>query len=144
VDESLSPDASSNPNASTDTNEASIAAEQDLEALVGSTPDITDPEILDELTSQLRNTLDEAWEREHTFEQELVYRVGVAENGDILGFKQTDQASIDYTDEIPLLDLLYQPIGDTPPRQEAIAQFRVVFRPDGIIEVSPWHGRPND
>lgn len=118
------------------------AAEAELESLLASTPPIADVEQLDQLTDDLRRQLSDAWDREHTFDQELVYRVGVAENGDLLGFKQTDQASIDYTDETPLLDLLYLPVEDDLPRQEAIAQFRVVFTPSGVVEVSPWYGRP--
>ncbi|NJN85407.1 MAG: DUF4335 domain-containing protein [Leptolyngbyaceae cyanobacterium SL_7_1] len=116
------------------------AAETELETLLAAPP-IADAAQIDQLTEDLRNQLSDEWDRDHTFDEDLVYRVGVAENGDILGFKQTDQASIDYTDETPLLDLLYLPIEDRSPRQEAIAQFRVVFTPSGVVEVSPWYGR---
>jgi Domain of unknown function (DUF4335) len=117
-------------------------AQASLETLLNSAPEITDPETIDQLTETLRDEVSSAWERENlTFSEDLVYRVGVAENGDILGFKQTDQAAIDYTDETPLLGLLYQPVDAAANRQEPIAEFRVVFRPNGVVEVSPWRGR---
>lgn len=129
-----------------DTADAAIAsasvAEENLEALLTEAPPISDPDLLDEMTGDLRRTISDAWDREHTFEEDLIYRIGVAENGDILGFKQVNEAAIDYTDETPLLGLLYRPVEGTLPAEEPIAQFRVVFTPDGVVQVSPWYGRP--
>lgn len=144
IDGSSSPEAASgtdSPNAETTTAEPSVAtAAAELDTLLAAPP-IADAEQIDRLTENLRTQLSDEWDRDHTFDQELVYRVGVAENGDILGFKQTDQASIDHTDETPLLDLLYLPVEDDSPQEEPIAQFRVVFTPSGVVEVSPWYGR---
>lgn len=121
----------------------SLAAE-DLEALLDTAPEISDPAQLDEMTFQLRDQLDDAWTNRSTasFDEELVYRVGVAENGDILGVKQVNEAAITYFDQTPLADLRYNPIDANAANQEPIGQFRVVFRPDRVIEVSPWNGRP--
>lgn len=74
-----------------------------------------------------------------TFKTDLEYRVGVAEDGDILGFKYLNDAALTYVKETPLLDLRYNPTGATP-SAEPIAQFLVVFKPEGILEVSPWIG----
>lgn len=122
----------------------SLAAE-DLEALLDTAPEISDPEQLDDMTFQLRDQLDDAWTNrsEADFDEELIYRVGVAENGDILGVKQVNEAAITYFDQTPLADLRYNPINADAPNQEPIGQFRVVFRPDGVVEVSPWNGRPD-
>lgn len=120
-------------------------AAEDLEALLDTAPEISDPERLDEMTFQLRDQLDESWTNrtEADFDEELIYRVGVAENGDILGVKQVNEAAITYFDQTPLADLRYNPIDADAPNQEPIGQFRVVFRPDGVVEVSPWNGRPD-
>jgi hypothetical protein len=120
-------------------------AAEDLEALLDTAPEISDPEQLDEMTFQLRDQLDESWTNrtEADFDEELIYRVGVAENGDILGVKQVNEAAITYFDQTPLADLRYNPIDADAPNQEPIGQFRVVFRPDGVVEVSPWNGRPD-
>jgi hypothetical protein len=116
---------------------------EELESFLNTAPEISDPERLDELTVQLRDQLDATWtNRDASFTEELVYRVGVAANGDILGVKQMDEAAVTYFDETPLADLRYNPIDADAPNQEPIGQFRVVFRPDGVIEVSPWNGRP--
>jgi len=123
--------------------ESESLAVADLEALLDTAPEISDPALLDEMTLQLRDQLDADWtDRDANFEEELIYRVGVAENGDILGVKQVNEAAITYFDQTPLADLRYNPIDADAPNQEPIGQFRVVFRPDGVIEVSPWNGRP--
>lgn len=147
-----SPDATNSPDA-----EASPDASPDAEASPTSTPDenseatsadvfetapvITDRDQIAELTQELRDTLDEAWNNRPTFEEDLVYRVGVAENGDILGFQYINDVALEYRNEVPLLDLLYNPT-DTP-TNEAIAQFRVVFTTLGRVEVSSWYGLPS-
>lgn len=118
---------------------AALTTDQ-IDELLTSADEITNAEEVDELTVQLRRQLSEAWEREHTFEDPVVYRVGVAENGDILGFKQTNQSAIKYTDETPLLNLLKPPLTQDL-QEQRLAQFRVVFTPDGVVEVSPWYGR---
>ncbi|HEY9647331.1 MAG TPA: DUF4335 domain-containing protein [Chroococcidiopsis sp.] len=115
-------------------------AGQTLERLLNSAPEIADTEKIDQLVLQVRNKISEAWTRDHTFNDDLIYRLGVAENGDILGFKQTNQAAIDFTNQTPLLDLLYRPVEGTV-SQEPIVQLRVVFRSNGVVEVSPWNGR---
>jgi hypothetical protein len=118
-------------------------AAQELEDLLSAAPQISDVKTIDQLTEKLRDEISSEWDRDDlTFTEDLIYRVGVAENGDILGFKQTSQVAIDYTNETPLMSLLYQPVDHVARSQEPIAEFRVVFRPNGVIEVSPWHGRP--
>jgi hypothetical protein len=118
---------------------AALTSDQ-IDELLTSAEDITDTEEVDQLIVQLRRQLSEAWDREHTFEEPVVYRVGVAETGEILGFKQTDQSAVEYTDETPLLDLLKPPMTEDL-QEQRLAQFRVVFTPDGVVEVSPWYGR---
>jgi hypothetical protein len=102
--------------------------------------EITDPAELDQLTVQLYDKLDLAWKEQPTFDGELNYRVGVNRNGDIVGYKYANDAALTYLTDTPLADVQFNP---TP--QEAtpdpVAQFRVVFKSDGVLEVSPWNGQ---
>jgi hypothetical protein len=67
---------------------------------------------------------------------ELVYRVSVAQDGAIVGYKSENSAAVDRS-ETPLSELLYKPVGSRPPA-EPLADFRVVFAPDGNVQVTPW------
>jgi hypothetical protein len=111
-----------------------------LETLLDAAPEVTAEAELRRLTLQLRRQLAIAWTQNPTFDQDLVYRVGVAENGDVLGFKYVNEASISHVDETPLLDLRYNPVAPDASSPEPIAQLRVVFKPNGRVEVSPWKG----
>jgi hypothetical protein len=90
--------------------------------------------------ASLQEQLYRGWQEKPapTFTENLVYRVGVAENGDILGFKFANDPALAHVKETPLLDLRYNPTEASG--REPIAQFRVVFRPDEILEISPWYG----
>lgn len=131
------PEATSSPAAETT---PSPVASPLAELQTSNAPQITDIETIRQLNRQLRNTLDREWQTTPTFNEELVYRVSVARNGDILGFKYGNDAAINYVRETPLQDLQYNPVAGNPP--EALAEYRVVFKPSGILEVSPWHGTP--
>lgn len=113
---------------------------EQLTEILKTAPTISDPDTINRLKRSLRSKIAESWTQDFDFEEELVYRVGVAEDGEILGFKYTDQASIDYASQTPLLDLRYNSID--PDKPEPIAEFRVVFTPEGAVQVSPWHGMP--
>jgi len=120
---------------------AAAEAETDaLDQVLDADEEITDPDAIGQLQGQLRDRLDEAWTQEADFPEELIYRVRVAANGDILGFRYMNDAAVENADKTPLLDLQYNPTDNTTP--EASTEFRVVFTPGGVIEVSPWYGRP--
>jgi hypothetical protein len=72
----------------------------------------------------------------------LSYRVSVGQDGKIVGYRPEDPASTDFVNETPLPKLRYIPAADTPVAQEAIADFRVVFTPDGEVAVTPWNQLP--
>ncbi|MBE9100333.1 DUF4335 domain-containing protein [Vacuolonema iberomarrocanum] len=111
----------------------------DLDDALSSQP-ITDETVISELQNQLRDRLDEAWTEDPTFTEDLEYRVRVTEDGEILGFRFANDAAVDNVDEVPLSDLSYTETEDSV--QEPTAEYRVVFTPAGVIEVSPWFGRP--
>lgn len=140
-----SPDASAPPEASptaTDTGASESSAipnEAQVDALLNTAPELRDPAVLTTLATNLDDTLTESWGQEYSFTEPLVYRVGVAENGDILGFKNVNDDALTYLKQTPLLDLLYVPVDSEIPTDEPIGQFEVVFNPDGEVNVEPWN-----
>jgi hypothetical protein len=117
-------------------------SQEEIEELFVAATPIADSEQLDELTSALREQIVDAWSQTPTFEDDLEYRVGVSSDGQILGYKYENDAALTYADEIPLGELTAFPLLEEEVRADApIAQFRVVFRPSRVVEVSPWYGR---
>jgi hypothetical protein len=146
--------ASSSPTAATAEDAANSTAGDDGAGLnLATVPEITDPAELDQLTVQLYDRLDLAWTKEPTFDGELNYRVGVNENGDIVGYKYANDAALTYLTDTPLADVQFSPTPESATGEpasdsassttstEPIAQFRVVFKSDGVLEVSPWNGQ---
>ncbi len=121
-----------------------LPSQDEIEEFLTAATPIADGSQLDVLTQQLREQIVDAWDRDPIFEEALEYRVGVAENGDIVGFKFVNEPALTYVDEVPLLDLTYIPIDPDAAVEEPIGQFKVVFLPSGVVEVSPWYGRPQD
>lgn len=150
--DAASPDATGANNAAAidaeaaeDTDDADSAAnspldDETLAQLLSTAPEITDTDTIEDLTVQLQSQLADAWEQDIEFDENLIYRVGVAENGDILGFRYVNEPALDYVEQTPLLDLRYNPVEANP--EEPIGQFRVVFTPERVVEVSSWYGRP--
>lgn len=107
-------------------------------------PNITDSAELDRLTVQLYDQLDLGWKQKPSFDGELIYRVGVDRVGKIVGYKYANDAALTYVGETPLSGVQFDtPTTSSPaPTSEPLAQFRVVFKSDGVLEVSPWDGQP--
>ncbi len=98
---------------------------------------ITDPDQITSLNAQLYQKIDQAWIDTPEITQALVYRVSLNEAGDIVGYKPVGETPADEVKQIPLPQLLRQPDGNQAPN-EPLAEFEVVFNPDGILEVRPW------
>ncbi|MBE9057245.1 DUF4335 domain-containing protein [Sphaerospermopsis sp. LEGE 08334] len=128
----------------TPTSEASPTASatpiiKDLEALLNTVPEITDPSQLRALNRQVYNQIHPVWENRSEITEDLVYRLGVAGDGSIVGYKAVNKNANDAIEKTPLPKLLYNPANRTV-TYEPIAQFRVVFTRQGVLEVSPWLG----
>jgi hypothetical protein len=121
-------------------NGSQAGGSQEIDAILNTAPEIREPGKLDSIIVALQSKLYKGWNAKppQSFTTNLEYRVGVAENGDILGFKFANDAALTYVKETPLLDLRYNPTGATP-SPVPVAQLLVIFRPDGILEISPWH-----
>jgi hypothetical protein len=133
----------SSTDAGTETDSATSETTADPAATVdrlASAPAITDPDTLGLLQSDLRRTLQDAWAADPRPEDDLAYRVTVAEDGDILGYKYQNDLALDEVNTTPLPDLLFVPPSDAAAIQESVAQFLVTFTPEGDISVEPLGG----
>ncbi len=135
------PGASASPQASPTTTTQTTAKPDpaQLEAILTSAPEITDPSQVESLGKKLYDQIDQAWKTRAGVSQELVYRLGVGKDGAIVGYRPVNEAAIQSVKQTPLLDLLYIPNPGTNPSQESIAQFRVIFTPQGQLKVTPWN-----
>lgn len=113
---------------------------KDLEALLNTVSEITDPSQLRALNRQVYNQIHPAWTNRSGLNEELIYRLGVAADGAIVGYKAVNKEANLRVGQTPLPNLLYNPANRAPISNEPIAQFRVVFNTQGVLEVSPWRG----
>ncbi|MEH2081137.1 MAG: DUF4335 domain-containing protein [Nostoc sp.] len=115
-------------------------AVKDLEALLNTVPEITDPSQLRALNRQVYNQIHPAWTKRSGLQQDLVYRLGVAADGAIVGYKAVNKEANQGVGQTPLPNLLYNPANRARISNEPIAQFRIVFTTNGVLQVSPWRG----
>ncbi len=115
-------------------------AVRDLEALLNTVTEITDPSQLRVLNRQVYNQINPAWNNRSALKQDLVYRVGVAADGAIVGYKALNKEANQGIEQTPLPNLLYNPAKRPAISNEPIAQFKIVFTNQGVLEVSPWRG----
>ncbi|NET39146.1 MAG: DUF4335 domain-containing protein [Cyanothece sp. SIO1E1] len=111
-----------------------------VEAILKTAPEITDPDLLRQLQGQLGDRLKASWAGSSTVRTNLIYRVAVAENGDVVGYKYINDAALEHVQETPLPNLSYISTDSPDINPEPIAQFKVVLRPNGSLVVSPWQG----
>jgi len=122
----------------TATETAAPIVAKDLEALLKTVPEITDSSQLRALNRQVYNQINPAWTNRSELPEDLVYRLGVAADGSIIGYKSVNRAASDAIEKTPLPKLLYNPANAKA--NESIAQFKVVFTQTGILQISPWVG----
>lgn len=125
---------------STPTTAATQPVVKDVEALLNQPNEITDSSQIKPLTQQVWNQINQAWNNRTQVKQDLVYRIGVAADGAIVGYKAINQESNKDIELTPLPKLLYNRANSPAIANEPIAQFKVVFTSKGIPEVSPWRG----
>ncbi|MEK0178172.1 DUF4335 domain-containing protein [Microcoleus anatoxicus] len=98
---------------------------------------ITDRAKIELLNGKLREEIDGVLKTKAPVERELVYRVSVATDGAIVGYKLQNSPTVDGMGEALFSELLYKPVGTRPPA-EPLADFRVVLVPGSSVQVSPW------
>jgi hypothetical protein len=102
--------------------------------------EITDDSQLHSLKRQLFNQINPVWSDRKNLAQDLVYRVAVATNGDIIGYEPIDRAAQNQVKNTPLPKFLRQPSIVPDSINQKFGSFRVVFRKSGALEISPWWG----
>jgi hypothetical protein len=78
--------------------------------------------------------LDQNWTESFGFEEDLAYRVQVGPSGQIFASEPLSPEAENYLAELPLGQLQQS----NPP--STVVEFRVVFTPSGVLQVSPWDG----
>ncbi len=112
----------------------------ELESVLTSAPEISDPTQLAFLQRNLYTKLNQAWDDRGELDQNLEYQVGVGKDGAIVGYKPVDETPLDSAEQTPLPEMLYIPTTGSIATNEPIAQYRVVFNERGILQISPWRG----
>lgn len=102
---------------------------------------ITNPRQLRRLQRQLARTLRQNWEGKTTAKQDLKYRVAVNKNGVVADYEPINQVAYDHFRDTPLPMIFQELHGSNiaaPKDKEPLAHFRVVFKRDGSLEITPW------
>jgi Domain of unknown function (DUF4335) len=106
-------------------------------------PEITDGEKINKLNTQLYEQIRKEWTNKPIYQKDLIYRVAVTEDGVIADYEPNNQPASDYVKETPLERLLKPDAAKQDPKkagalpEQPLAQYRVVFKQDGALEVSP-------
>jgi len=108
-------------------------------------PEITDTDKIGQLNNQLYDQLRKEWTNTPIYQKDLIYRVGVTEEGVIADYEPTNQPASDYVKETPLERLIKPEAANDGQKnaalpQKPLAQYRVVFKQNGVLEVSPFQG----
>lgn len=112
---------------------------------VNSLPEIENRALLEQLQDSLYSSIDRLWTEDPQFDGELLYRVWLARDGAIVDYEPQNSSAQNYLNQTPL-ENLHQPTAGVERNQsggvlqEPLAPFRVVFTPNGILQVSPWNG----
>jgi hypothetical protein len=98
---------------------------------------ITEPKLQTDLATQLKTTLEKSLaDRKPLDSQNLNYRVAVTKTGEIADYEPTDRRAVESEAKTPLPKLVkFNP--QAAISQEALAQYKVIFQPDGKILVMP-------
>ncbi|MGD1805109.1 DUF4335 domain-containing protein [Dapis sp. BLCC M126] len=125
----------SSPESTTIDSSEERLSEENVESSLTTSSEITDPAEIEKLQNLLSTTIDDAWKIE--ISGDLIYRVTVAADGSIIGYKPINPAAADEVDKTPLPDLLNRQIvaGDN---SQSTAEFKVLFSEQGFLEVEPW------
>ncbi|BAZ41322.1 hypothetical protein NIES4101_72870 [Calothrix sp. NIES-4101] len=102
--------------------------------------EISDDSQLHLLKRQLFNQINPIWSDRKNLTQDLVYRVAVATNGNIIAYQPLDKTANRQVTKTPLPAFVSQTSTIPGSVHQTFASFRVVFRKSGVLEISPWWG----
>lgn len=102
---------------------------------------ITDKELIASLQEGLYKKIDRAWKATPKFKEDLLYRVAVNTEGEIVGYKLTNSSAKVDEDNLPLKKLRVMrtdpATGGSPDTPQPTAEFLVTFTPKGKLTVEP-------
>ncbi|MGB7521969.1 MAG: DUF4335 domain-containing protein, partial [Spirulinaceae cyanobacterium] len=113
---------------------------EEIEALLSEAKPITDATEIGYIQDKLYKDIYEDWEDRDEVDRNLEYRVSATQDGSIVAFEPVEGTSKQAAKQTPLPDLIYTPTSDTIANKEEIAEFRVVFTDNGILQISSWDG----
>ena len=111
---------------------------EELEASLAAAQPILDPTELDFIQRYTRRQLEAEWQNRGAVTQDLAYRISVGRDGALLAYEAVAGTPATAAEQTPLPSLRFQPTQDAPP--EAVAEFRVVFTRNGVLQINPWAG----
>lgn len=110
-------------------------------AALKETPEILGYSRVRAIAAQLRQQIDQNWQKEITGDRPLIYIVATTSSGSVVTCEPSDRVARDAVDLTPLPDLVNattEAIDTTTP----LAWFRVFFLPSGRLKVLPRRGLP--
>ncbi len=117
---------------------------EEIEALLSEAQPITDATEIGYIQDKLYKNIYEEWEDRNEVDRNLEYRVSATQDGSIVAFEPVEGTSKQAQKKTPLPELVYTPTSDTIANREEIAEFRVVFTDNGILQISSWDGREEE
>lgn len=107
---------------------------------------LTDPNQIESLKGKLYERIDKAWTGDgfapakglRALPDTLLFRVSVAPDGTIRGYKQLNQAAFDNVEKTPLSQLVYKPLAGGTELAQSLAEYKVAFTTAGELQVEPW------
>ncbi len=104
--------------------------------------EITSTAELNAILPKLRSAINQNWDKDASFNEELIFKVRVKPDGSIFDYNPENDAAARFVDQTPL-PKLGKPVdaAQTAPIDTPIAIFKVVMTPpDGALEINPWRG----
>jgi len=107
-------------------------------------PSLTDAATVERSMDDLSDMLYDKFGDEPNFDRELAYRVGVTTEGTLAQVESLTGDASRFYGETPLPDL-YDSAAALSVKDDRVAltplvEFRIVFKPSGVIEIAPWYG----
>ncbi|NJN60602.1 MAG: DUF4335 domain-containing protein [Coleofasciculaceae cyanobacterium RL_1_1] len=107
-------------------------------------PSLTDAATVEQSLDRLSDTLYDQFKDDPNFDRTLAYRLGVTTDGTLAQVEPLTGDARSFYGETPLSDL-YDPaaaiaVKDDRVTLSPLVEFRVVFKPSGVIEIAPWYG----
>jgi hypothetical protein len=107
-------------------------------------PTLTDTATVEQSLDRLSDTLYDKFNDDPNFDRALAYRLGMTTDGTLAQVEPLTGDARSFYGETPLPDL-YDPaaaiaVKDDRVTLSPLVEFRVVFKPSGVIEIAPWYG----